>query len=160
MNRGITDEMSPEEIQEQKDKNRRKAIIGATVIGLAVVGVGIMIGANVAENAQDVPVTPEDIFNADDGESAGRALAAAGDIAPAVPEYVPNLTEAFNIGSGQGGEALFNGLGIDPAKFYANQESLLANFPSDFYRMDGGGVGISHTGWLTPGAQEAIEALR
>ena len=81
------------------------------------------------------------------------------DEAVPVPEaIVPN--EAFNIPSGGGAEQLFNRLNINPSKWYANQESFLANFPKDFYRMDGGGVGIAHPGYLSQGAQEAINALK
>jgi len=78
---------------------------------------------------------------------------------PPVPEPAP-IPEGYNISSGEGGEQLFNTLNIDTQKWYSNQESFLANFPNDFYRMPGGGVGISHQGMLSEPARNAIEALR
>ncbi len=77
------------------------------------------------------------------------------------PDVLPTIpVEVFNIPSGQGGEELFRNAGLDPAQWYAYEDTLLAQFPNDFYRMDGGHVGIAHSGWLSQGAQDFINSIR
>ena len=72
-----------------------------------------------------------------------------------------NMKEIYNnIPRNMGGELLFKNLGLDVAKWYNNQDTLLSLFPSDFYRMSDGNVGISHTGQLSTATQNFIESLR
>lgn len=182
----VKEDMTPEE----KDKIRKQNRYGAIAFGAATAALAIgLLAANGMSNdggpgAEDLPTpTPtetvdpnlQDILNP--GGAAGGEADTTGAFGPgmtipdwdgqvggselpdAAPEViVPN--EAFNIPDGGGGEQLFNGLGIDTAKWYANEDSLLANFPNDFYRMDGGHVGIARPGYLSQGAQDAINALK
>ncbi|MGH7218671.1 MAG: hypothetical protein ACREGE_04490, partial [Candidatus Microsaccharimonas sp.] len=75
-----------------------------------------------------------------------------------IPEVDPS-TLSFSVGSGEGGEALFNRLNIDPAKWYTNAQALASQFPQDFY-AEGNDVRIAHTGSLSQGAQDFINSLR
>ncbi|HEY8886838.1 MAG TPA: hypothetical protein VIM31_05075 [Candidatus Microsaccharimonas sp.] len=92
--------------------------------------------------------------------AADAATAATAAEAAKVAHTAAETASAFNISSGEGGLELFNSLHIDPQNWYANQESFLRNFPNDFYRMPGGGVGIGHQGLLSEAARNAIEALK
>lgn len=76
----------------------------------------------------------------------------------AVPSI--EVDPAFNVGDGEGGYELFNNLGIDTAKWDANAESFLTNYPNDFKRLPDGTVGLAHQGLLSVPAQDAINALK
>ena len=80
-----------------------------------------------------------------------------------VPVVVPEAViapEAFNVPEGGGGYELFGNLGLSSSTWDANAENLLAQFPSDFMRLPDNSIGIAHSGLLSTGAQDAINALR
>jgi hypothetical protein len=79
---------------------------------------------------------------------------------PTLEALPPAPDASFNVGSGEGGLQLLQNLGIDPGKWSANAERLLQAHPEDFYRMDGGGIGISHSGWLSAATQADLNALK
>lgn len=159
----IKEDMTPEEKDKIRKQNRYGALIftGAT----AALTIGLLAANGMSNDGgpgvEDLPApTPtetidpglKDILN-----PSSEASLDSPDLV-AAESIVPN--EAFNITDGGGGEQLFNDLGIDTAKWYANENSLLANFPNDFYRMDSGHVGIAQPGYLSQGAQDAINALK
>ena len=168
---GVTEEMSDEEKEHKRKRNRKVIIIGATAIGVTAIGFAIH-GALNAHDVQhaaggDIP-TPGG-SGSGTGEVASRvenpplvtgAEVPGVDTVSAVPETSAVPVESFNIPSGMGGEQFFTNLGIDPSKWYANEQTLLAQFPSDFYPMSDGHVGIAHSGWLSQGAQDFINTLK
>lgn len=79
------------------------------------------------------------------------------DLPPEVQEFAQQKYDVvMNIESGMGGEKLMEALNADPQAWYNFEYDLLQAAPNDFYLMNDGHVGISHTGALSP---EAIEAL-
>lgn len=181
----IKEDMSPEEKDKIRKQNRYGAIAfaaaGAVIAGILIKdaiqidSVDITEAVPTPEPTETVDQSIKDLLNPP-GIDSDRA---PGNFGPgmtipdwdgpigggeAVPEaaapevVVPN--EAFNIPAGGGGEQLFSDLKIDTNKWYANENTLLANFPNDFYRMESGHVGISRPGFLSQGAQDAINALK
>ncbi|MDB5159871.1 MAG: hypothetical protein JWO99_134 [Candidatus Saccharibacteria bacterium] len=71
------------------------------------------------------------------------------DVLSAAPSADALSNPNFTITRGEGGLKLFNRLGIDPGKWAANATRLLQQHGEDFYPMDGGGIGISHSGALS-----------
>lgn len=152
LNRGTEGLQTEEEIQKQRNKNRRNFMIGTGVVAVALIGVAFW--ANAAQNGggsgtEGLP----------DGSGGG-----SGDVPPATPEvpvapeFVPD--PAFTIPEGGGGEDLLNRLSIAPEKWYQIQEQLLASDPNTFYRMEDGNVGIANPGMLPQAAQELINSVR
>lgn len=189
LNYGVEDSMSAEQKDKLRRRNRVIAIAaGAALAGAAIFAIsqGLSHGSDVS--ATDLPTDLGSGTGGAAGTELGSEAAAVGtgtsgvenlpllsdvpdtsgvETAPppdtssgieTVPTPLPG--EFFNVPSGQGGEALFTNLGIDPSKWYANEDTLLAQFPDDFYRMGDGHVGIAHSGWLSQGAQDFINTLR
>ncbi len=183
----IKEDMSPEEKDKIRKQNRYGAIAFGAAAAALTIGLFAANGMNANESGVEPGALPtpeptetvdpnlQDILNpggaagGDTEPNFGPGMTipdwdgpiGGGEAAPevAAPEVVvPN--EAFNIPAGGGGEQLFGDLGIDTSKWYANENTLLANFPNDFYRMESGHVGISRPGFLSQGAQDAINALK
>ncbi len=68
--------------------------------------------------------------------------------------------EAFNIPKGMGGEKFMESIGLDARQWYNIEEQLLSQFGNDFYRMDSGHVGFSHSGQLSQGAVDFFTKLK
>jgi hypothetical protein len=74
---------------------------------------------------------------------------------PPAPEVEAN----WSITDGMGGEELFKQVGIDPAKWYDIQETLIAQYPGYFYRSESGDVRFDHAGEVPTEIQQTIESL-
>lgn len=174
---GVTDEMSPEE-QEKKRNTNRKIVIAAGV-GLAAIGLGSVIAlgvthalneaapdANIASGGgtsggQELGGTGQDVLNGNNGGDRAENFVLPIDGNPGVEEVVdaaPNPSD-YTIFDGDGGEGVFQRLGIDPAKWYDVAPTLLAEAPGDFYQ-EGADIRFAHTGQLSQRAQEIINSLR
>ena len=154
------DSMDSGEIDRIRNVNRRALIIGGAALGvLGLIGIGV----SLTEHAGDTDTSSlPDMGNGDGGASAeGQAAAdaAAAEAAQHTAEEAAT-TQLFDIPRGQGGLELFRNLGIDPSKWAANAPNFPSMFPNDFTVMDGGGIGIKHSGWISPEAQEFIKKLR
>lgn len=169
---GITEETGDEEREQKRKRNRVVIIAGVAALGVVAataIGLGLHDGsgaeaatgnvgfdqvAPVAEvpTVDVAPLSPVDILPLDVGDGTLGA-----ESIPHLPELP---VEGFNISAGQGGEALFTNLGIDPSKWYANENSLLSQFPTEFYRLSDGHVGIANPGMLSQGAQDYIATLK
>lgn len=163
LNHGVTSEMSDEEVEHKRKRNRVALIAGASVLAVAAVaGIGLY-AYNDMVSADQIPsfdggasaqeVVPTDVV------SAPEVVAPSVDVAPVAPE-VSIPAEAFNVSSGAGGEQLFTNLGIEQSKWYTNENTLLSQFPTEFYRMSDGHVGIAGPGMLSQGAQDFIKTLK
>ncbi|MES2630837.1 MAG: hypothetical protein V4611_02690 [Patescibacteria group bacterium] len=180
LNYQVTETMTEVEKQEKREKNRRNIIIGASVLGVAVLG-GLAYGlANeIANSGADLPKgnTPgnspggEDISDwrakrfgipADGVKDLPLTDLEVGVDAPA-PAYEAYSNPNYNAVDGIGLEELFNNVGLDGTMLYDNDGALLqqlrAEFPQDLYDMNDGGVGINE-GWLSPSLQQRIESLK
>ncbi|MFZ1250794.1 MAG: hypothetical protein WAR37_05090 [Candidatus Microsaccharimonas sp.] len=73
---------------------------------------------------------------------------------PAVPSF-----SGIEVNPGEGGQALFERLNIDPAKWYQNVDTLADRFKEDF-EWKGSDLRIRHSGQLSVPAQEFINSLR
>lgn len=161
---GVEDSMSEEEKEKKRRRNRTVAIVGASVLAVGAVTAAIGLGVHVANNIVDnetaqaahetVGVRHMASFPVEVGDAAASA-----DAAPTTPE-IPIPPEAFTVPSGGGGEQLLSSLQIDPSKWYGIENTLLDQFPDDFYRMADGHVGIARPGILPQGAQDIISSLR
>lgn len=67
-----------------------------------------------------------------------------------------NQAHAMNIHAGEGGHELAHNLGKTNEWWNNHASTLAKNFPSDFYRVRGGGVGIAHVGSLSEAAQRYL----
>ena len=157
--------MSDEEKEEARKKGRRNIIIGATVVAAVSAFALYKSGFSIDSGSEDalaagtpdnLGVRPEDLAGEVPAVHAPEVSPA--DIAPPTPEIID--TAAFDIPAGGGGEQLFNRLGIDSSKWYANEQALLAKFPDSFYQNAGEHVRISRPGPLSTEVQTFIESLR
>lgn len=164
---GITEDMPEDEVEKKRQRNRRNVMIGVGVLG--VVGLGSIIATGV-QNDWFGGGAPDMTGGGatGDGEPVSDKLKGVLDgstptdyeLPPVTIEAIPAPSVEFNIADGLSGLKLFDNLGIDSDTWYANQDTLLAKFPSEFYRMLDGNVGIAHPGWLSTGAQNFINELK
>jgi len=157
------EDMSDAEIDRIRNINRKSFIIGSAAIGvLGLIGLGVSINESI--NADTAPVGNADGLGAlapdPNSLEATAAANAAAEAAQHAAEAEAATTALFDIPRGQGGLELFKNLGIDPSQWAANAPNFPSMFPNDFVAMDGGGVGIKHSGWISPEAQEFIKSLR
>jgi hypothetical protein len=181
LNFRIKEGMSEEEKDKIRNQNRRGVVLGAGILAVAAIGAGVGIGigsalshggehgADVAttytggtgggESGHDMTLLAKDRYPASGGVDV-LPLTGGDSIDPSVIEGTPsfNVELMNNVPSGMGGEDLFRQLGIDPSKWYNNQNTLI-QFSDDFYPLDGG-VGIKHSGQLSAPAQAFINSLR
>lgn len=164
-----TDGLDEQQAERQRARNRRVIIAlgaGAALLGLGVAigyGVGHSIGEH-AEHARDVAQDPT-LFTPTDTSAAHEHVRSISDAVsqPAGSETVaspPAPDVNFTISHGEGGYALFQSEGLSSAQWNQHAEQLLQQYPADFYRMPGGGVGLSHQGLLSQGAQDFIRSLK
>lgn len=152
VSRHVTEGMTDEEANKQREKNRRNNMLGLAAAGLVLGTAAVTAGVtHMVDSLSDVdPSTLPPVSGGDIPSHVHHAVEA---IAPA-----PNPN--FNIQSGEGGYELFGNLNIDASKWNDNAQTLLDRFPQDFYRMPGGGIGIAHQGLLSPDAQTFINGLK
>ena len=155
--------MEEAEIDRIRNVNRKSFIIGsAALAAIGLIGLGVSINESV--NADNVPVGNADGLGAlapdPNSLEATAAANAAAEAAQHAAEAEAATTALFDIPRGQGGLELFKNLGIDPSQWAANAPNFPSMFPNDFVAMDGGGVGIKHSGWISPEAQTFIKSLR
>lgn len=162
MKRQIHDEMTPEEQNKRKNRNRVLFFVGGVALGiLATKGYDLIQDAmNSGVGADSLPT---DIGTGTGAEAGGDLGVDTGvdfgadngaDI-PLAPDR-PDLSAQFNIAPGDGGIALFNRLGLTEAQWYEAQGDLISKFPSEFYQPDGMAVRINSSGPLSSEAQEYI----
>lgn len=176
--RHITEDMTPEQVQAQKLRNRRNNVLGlAVIVGTTVIAsrMGIFAGTMLEGhglNADALPQHPGGAtsFNIDTlhklkevGPTPVQSLPLEG-----APNGTDTLTSpvdlgvndpSYNIPSGGQGLELFATRGLDSQKWYDNAQTLLNRFPQDFY-LDHGDVRLAHSGELSLGARQFIESLR
>lgn len=172
---GVDDDMTEEEKEHTRKRNRVILLVGVGAIAATSIGLAIAHANAVHHVAGGVGSTGGHEGTVPDvgGAGAPRPSAETGvkdlpfnagspgvETVPSGAEASAISPEAFNIPRGLGGEELFKNLGIDPSKWYNNENSLLARFPQDLYRMRDGHVGISHSGMLTQGLQDAIKSIK
>lgn len=165
---GVHDGLMDWEKQEKRDRNRRVILAGVGALAAWALYKGISSGDLFGGDAPDVNAAPgsgteapavdpavKDVLdgNVDTGYELPPTEPAPADI-PAIP------SEQFVVPNGGGGEDLLEALQIDPAKWYGVENTLLDQFPNDFYRMDDGHVGIMNSGMIPQGAQDIISTLR
>jgi|GEM_PF-2685854 len=190
INRGVDPlTMTGEEMEKKKERNRTIAFLGAGAVILGAIilnqtdafghfsagseSVDIGSGTGTSAGGSEVPQPLSDhdqevvdsMYPGGDGSSAeypddngSGADAAFEEEQPPTPEVVQY--DPITVGNGEGGYALFDSLGLDSTTWDTNAENLRSQFPQDFYRMEGGGIGLAHPGQLSQGAQDAINALR
>lgn len=181
----VEDSMSDEEKEKQRRKNRY-AVIGTTAaIGL-VIGGGILLGqVDHLHGATEAATTltgagSEASTGAVDGAGNGLLsfelptntdtstaegvkqlpIVGAENAESEVIDSVDPSTIDFEVGKGEGGEALFERLHIDPEKWYSVERTLYTQFPDHFYEMPDGHIGILNSGDLPTGADAIINSLR
>lgn len=177
-NRHITPDMTPEQIQEQKEKNRRNNMIGTAAVfigGAAAIGLSIWAGSSVHEHLAggDIPN-----LGSGGGESAASvtdALSPNGSHTPDTPEALPLMSSpetgatepiaeaiqnpAYEIPDGGTGLGLFERLGLSGDMWNAHAQELVQKFPNEFYN-EGGDVRLMNSGWLSEDARRFIESLK
>jgi hypothetical protein len=182
---GMTDEMTPEQVQSQKLKNRRNGLIGlAAGFGAAIIAqkTGTMLMSFDHTDmfngfgAPSETAVPTSFGNGeaipDNGTIAGidneMGYRDYGDVTPSFgqnginPETSADLNisdPAYEISKGGGGLELFEKLNIDTQKWNDNAATLVQKFPQDFGYGDTG-VEILKPGWLSPEARAFIETLK
>lgn len=166
------------EVEIKREQAKRRRSVGAGVVSM-VLGAGIGAAAGlVADNmifggdlnrtitptvgAEPVDGGAPDGGATDGGGDSGKELPINNDDieqhvsninqTPEAPVYDPN----FNVGYGEGGISLFQGIGLTEANWYEVSGELLNNFPAEFY-ADGGDVRIANPGQLSIEAQEFIK---
>jgi len=169
---GVTEETSNEDREQKRKRNRVVILAGVAALGVVAataISLGIHDGSGVEATTSGAgldqvpsvaevpavdttPLSPVEVLPLEVGDGALGA-----ESIPHLPELP---VESFNISAGQGGEALFTNLGIDPSKWYANENTLLSQFPTEFYRLSDGHVGIANSGMLSQGAQDYIATLK
>lgn len=175
LNLGVNEEDDDQEKDRKRNRNRVLFIAGGAAVAVASIagayGIGYAIGGGGSHGAATEALTSGN----GSGRGVGEALSAhdraiadsltptrGSDIPVASPVPTPeaSIPVGYDVPNGEGGEQLFNTIGIDPQKWYANQESFLRNFPDQFYRMPGGDVGIAQPGTLPLEVRNAMEALK
>ena len=182
---GITDEMTDDEKQKKRERNRTAAVIATGAVGgIVLAGIAYATAKGIADatahgvGAQELNGAPGvgswqerdaahkaylESLQANGGTSGGAGFSLPLEGAPdatTIPEVSPGTGGAITAFDGEGGEALFGRYNI-PTSFYDVQWSLLDKFPQDFMiNPSGDGVWVSHAGPLSNEAQEAIKALR
>ncbi len=158
---GVTDDMTGDEKEKRRKDNRVIAIAagaGLAVVGAAVTGVLIANGLATMDNAPETGGLGKGVGRGgfDTLKDTGLDVGEGTQNALFTPEAeLPPIT----VQSGDGGEALFTRYGIPTEKWYDNAQTLLTQFPQDFYQ-EGNDVRIAHTGPLSQGAQDFINALK
>lgn len=156
VNKNVADTMTDEQKQAERQKARRRTFLGrgAAVVALAAVAGGLFLGLKGDSGPERAPANVE--VAADDA-----AAEQTPDEQPASEQApAPEADPAFTVPAGGGGEALFRGLGLEPSAWYNNEQTLLEQFPDDFYQMNDGHVGIARPGQLPPRVQDFINTLR
>lgn len=182
-----TEGLEGEELQKQKEKNRRNNLLGGAAIlaGTAVaVWAGFQIHDALTPDAANISgggapsgsaggETPGWMEHQLDGSSSGAAGGTGVENLPLIdgteavditnPQAIDAeqaiQNSAYEIPSGGTGLGLFNQLGLNEATWYQHAQELATRFPSDFY-TDGSDVRIMHSGWLSTEARTFIEGLR
>ncbi len=165
LNRGVEDSMNEDEKEERRRHNRHVNMVGGIALGIAG---GFLAGFAIANGLPSGG-------SGDAARHVGEGLSGAGTPGGSHEvggQQLQDLMNSANPGGvetapadiitaapGQGGESLFNGLGIDASKWYDNARAMLHDFPQDFY-LEGNDVRIAHTGPLSQGAQNFINSLR
>lgn len=174
INRGVDPlTTSFEDVEKIRNRNRIYLVAGtAAVIVAAIIlketnplghlfGGGDLAGSvpgSGSSGSETLSAHDQNVFDSMHPDTNGVETATPVDQQLPVVDVAPD--PAYTIPSGEGGLELFQKLNIDTSKWGANAESFLNRFPQDFYRMNSGGIGISHQGILSQGAQDAINALR
>jgi hypothetical protein len=181
MNRHVTEEMTADERQEQRSKNRRNNRLGGAAIiagGAAVAGLSIWAGVSIHEHVSGAASAPlpetgvgvdsaqphlgVDSQAAQEAAAQAAAEAAAQAQAQAHAEALAQAIQnpAYEIPSGGGGIELFESLRLNKDIWDAHAGELVSRFPTEFYRTESGGVGIMNPGWLSEDARRFIEGLK
>ena len=168
---GVEDTMTEQEKEKRRTDNRYAVMIAgaaaAVLLGTHIVqniveaanasgtGAPDLTGGKYAGGRQitDMDGTPVDM----DSSSGVINLPIEGDVNG--PELVDSANASFTVGSGEGGESLFQRLGIESREWYNNASTLADKFPQDFYR-EGGDVRLMHSGPLSQGGEDFINSLR
>ena len=153
LNRGVEDSMTEEEKEKQRKENRYLTIVAGTgLVVLGAIATGVLI-ANGMQGAGDTVADGLKESAAGWGPGEQNTPVDLGDISP------EQSFDPINVASGEGGIELFNNLGLNSDIWYDNAQTLLHQFPQDFY-LEGTDVRIAHPGALSQGAQDFINSLR
>jgi len=176
LNHDIEDSMSDEEKEKKRKNNRYIAIAagaGVALIGAAIGGVMLANGLSSGsghEAASGIGLGEHKgewspgAFDAGNGTGTGTGVESlpldtgTGTGVETIPEAV-TPTEAINVTSGEGGIELFDSLGLSQDTWNDNAQTLLNQFPQDFY-LEGSDVRLMDSGPLSQGAQDFINSLR
>jgi len=170
--------MTADEIQKQKEKNRRNNLLGGTALFVAA-AIAAKVGYDLTMSPGEHLSTAVDANSMDMGGSStslegvpspeiGTADGTAGlngvDLLPQAPitPEVPTTSifdTAYVIPQGGTLTGLFSALNLEPSVMSDNAQTLASQFPADFYRQ-GDDVRLMHAGWLSPQARAFIETLR
>lgn len=150
---------------ESRRRERNASIAkGAAILGVVALGAYLMnkYGTDSIDASSLGDTGPDASLNVDPSSlGGGESIVDVSDngvaevISQSPDVYIDN--PIYEVPSGSGGEALFQRMNLNPTDWYGVQEQLLTNFPSDFYRMDSGNVGLSHSGWLSEEARTFLE---
>jgi hypothetical protein len=174
--RRIDKGMSSDEIEAQKNRNRRNGLLGlGAIIVVGVAGAvaqryGVDLNtdmfANLSPDTLDTSAATEAASPILEGEI-GHADG-AGDIDPSTltmnsgdlgPEAVNIENPAYNIPEGGTGLGLFHDLGFSDDQWRQHADELANRFPQSFYR-EGSDVRLVNSGTLPVEVRQAIEAFR
>jgi hypothetical protein len=162
INHGITDEMSPEETEARRKKNRRTLIAGRAAIGIAgLAGIGLLVTeiSHTLSHAGDAMMTGGHGGHTETGMSNGGGHHETATPDTSAVEAAPAPLEAQ---SGEGGIALLQRLGVEhPTDAWnAHAQEWLAKYPNDLRGGADGSVWLSHSGLLPDGLRDEINALK
>jgi hypothetical protein len=172
MSRHLSKDMLTDDIEAQKNKNRRNKLLGAgAVLVVGLVARQLDIHTDVF-NALDFNLFPDNGPNPVDLSSGyggdtphletGIPEGSEPQIVPKLPEganVAPIDSSVYNIPESGTGLNLFDKAGLSSDKWYENAQTLASKFPSDFY-SEGGDVRLVHSGQLSSAAQQYIESLK
>lgn len=178
LNRDVTENMTEEEKEKSRKEQRVVAIVagaGLAVIGATITGILIAKGLHSGDSSADLfgsgnggngggesaPVVADRL---DDGGASSEGVVntpIVGGENLGGPEVIPDASEVsipITVESGDGGESLFNRLGIDANKWYDNQWAIRDLSPDNFY-VENGNVRINDRP-LPQNVQDYINSLR
>lgn len=178
LNIGVRQDMLDEE-KERKRKRNRNLIVGGTLVLVAFTAAknvgafdwldGIDVSASPldhdpatsdgTETTSDVGKDVNDIEKTEDKSHDNEPNKETDEDGQSRAE-LRQEREDYTVETGSGGEQLFQQLGIDPQEWYQYEDQLLNRFPDEFYRMDGGHVGINNPGVLPAEVRDYINRIR